>query len=97
MLKRMRTSRSHSFTTLSILTIFTPWHPPFIPMQTGLRFEYLAPYSPDYNPIEKCFSKIKGHLKKLERIAPIRDLIADAVSHITPKDIDGYFRFSSLK
>jgi transposase len=30
----------------------------------GARVEYLPPYSPDYNPIEKCWSKIKTALRK---------------------------------
>lgn len=64
-------------------------------MQTGLRLEYLPPYSPDYNPIEKCFSKIKAYLKKLERVGPIQDLIVEAASQISIKDVEGYFRFST--
>ncbi len=30
----------------------------------GARVEYLPPYSPDLNPIEKCWSKVKTHLRK---------------------------------
>jgi len=30
----------------------------------GARLEYLPPYSPDFNPIEKCWSKIKTYLRK---------------------------------
>lgn len=25
----------------------------------GARLEYLSPYAPDYNPIERCWSKLK--------------------------------------
>ena len=28
---------------------------------------YLPPYSPDYNPIEWCFSKVKGVIPSLEK------------------------------
>ena len=28
--------------------------------------QYLPPYSPDYNPIEECFSKVKFMLKAME-------------------------------
>ncbi len=31
----------------------------------GCEVLYLPPYSPDYNPIEEAFSKIKGILKKV--------------------------------
>jgi transposase len=30
----------------------------------GARLLYLPPYSPDFNPIEKAFSKLKAHLRK---------------------------------
>ena len=30
----------------------------------GARLEYLPPYSPDFNPIEKCWSKVKTALRK---------------------------------
>jgi transposase len=29
----------------------------------GVRVEYLPPYSPDLNPIEEAFSKIKAYLR----------------------------------
>lgn len=32
--------------------------------ECGARIEYLSPYSPDYNPIERCWSKIKTYLRK---------------------------------
>jgi transposase len=31
---------------------------------TGAQIRYLPPYSPDLNPIEKAFSKIKALLRK---------------------------------
>jgi transposase len=30
----------------------------------GVQVEYLPPYSPDLNPIEECFSKIKHFLRR---------------------------------
>ncbi|MBS1055132.1 IS630 family transposase, partial [Gluconobacter kondonii] len=30
----------------------------------GATVRYLPPYSPDFNPIEKAFSKLKAHLRK---------------------------------
>jgi len=32
--------------------------------QRGCRLLYLPPYSPDYNPIELAFSKIKSHVRR---------------------------------
>jgi len=33
----------------------------------GARLEYLPPYSPDLNPIEQCWSKVKNLRKKKAR------------------------------
>jgi len=33
-------------------------------MSAGCRIEYLAPYSPDFNPIEQAFSVLKAHLRR---------------------------------
>jgi hypothetical protein len=32
--------------------------------KTGVRIEYLPPYSPDLNPIEEVFSKIKAFIRR---------------------------------
>ncbi|HEY1065772.1 MAG TPA: transposase, partial [Pirellulales bacterium] len=32
----------------------------------GCRLLYLPPYSPDLNPIEQAFAKLKSHLRKHE-------------------------------
>ena len=32
----------------------------------GCELPYLPPYSPDFNPIEQAFSKIKGLLRRSE-------------------------------
>jgi DDE superfamily endonuclease len=29
-----------------------------------MRYEFLPPYSPDYNPIELCFSAMKYYLRR---------------------------------
>jgi len=34
--------------------------------QRGAWFLFLPPYSPDMNPIEQAFAKIKAHLRKVE-------------------------------
>ena len=54
---------------------------------------YLPPYSPDLNPIEECFSKVKGLLCKAE--ARTRELLLEAVggaiSSATERDAQGFF------
>jgi transposase len=39
----------------------------------GVRLEYLPPYSPDYNPIEKSFKQLKGWIKRHADEAEIFD------------------------
>src|SRR3954465_9676943 len=54
---------------------------------------FLPPYSPDYNPIEEAFSKIKGLLRKVQartREALIEALGA-AISAVTAEDAAGFF------
>jgi len=57
-------------------------------------FLYLPPYSPDLNPIEMMWSKIKAYLRKVK--ARTKELleqeIANAINSVTKKDIVGWFR-----
>jgi transposase len=61
----------------------------------GARCEllYLPPYSPDLNPIEEAFSKIKGILRKAE--ARTREALVEALgpalSSVTEEDARGFF------
>ena len=60
---------------------------------TGARVVYLPPYSPDFNPIEECISKIKAVLKK-ERPDTQRKLgnsLRQAINKVSPTDILGWF------
>lgn len=43
----------------------------------GARLEYLPPYSPDLNPIEKCWSKVKTYLRKVK--ARTREALEEAL------------------
>ncbi len=54
---------------------------------------YLPPYSPDLNPIEKMWSKMKAILRKL-RIRIMENLIPavhQALACVLPSDCDGWF------
>ena len=59
----------------------------------GAQLIYLPPYSPDFNPIELAWSKVKTILRRLKaRTFP--DLMAalkQALLAITPYDIQGWF------
>lgn len=59
----------------------------------GCELLFLPPYSPDLNPIEEAFSKIKGLLRKAaarSREALIEALGA-AISAVSPTDALGFF------
>jgi transposase len=62
----------------------------------GARVLFLPPYSPDLNPIEECWSKLKALLKRIgARTRQELDLaIAECMELITPSDAAGWFRHS---
>jgi transposase len=68
------------------------------PLDLGVRVEYLPPYSPDLNPIEECFSKIKHFLRRHRDYysQTIGDGILfdmyEIMDIITANDAAGYFR-----
>jgi transposase len=59
----------------------------------GITLLYLPTYSPDLNPIEKMWSKIKGILR--ERAAETTDALFEAIraafERITPENAKGWF------
>jgi transposase len=59
----------------------------------GCELVYLPPYSPDLNPIEEAFSKIKGLLRKAEARSRERLMgaIGGAISAVTHRDAKGFF------
>ena len=64
--------------------------------KAGAKLIYLPPYSPDFNPIENCWSKIKNILRSIgARTYKDLDLaIAYAYSQVSLKDIRNWFAHS---
>jgi len=60
----------------------------------GARLLYLPPYSPDFNPIEQLFAKLKALLRKAgERsVAGLWSRIAELLDAFAPTECDNYFR-----
>ncbi len=62
----------------------------------GCQLFFLPPYSPDYNPIEEAFSKIKGALRKAQ--ARTREALLEAlgvaISAVRASDARGFFEHS---
>ncbi len=61
--------------------------------QAGARLIYLPPYSPEFSPIENCWSKIKSLLRSIgARTYPdLAQAIEDAFMQISLEDIRGWF------
>jgi transposase len=59
----------------------------------GAHLLYLPPYSPDFNPIEMAFSKLKALLRKTaaRTITELWDAIADCIQQFTPHECKNYF------
>lgn len=59
----------------------------------GADLVFLPPYSPDFNPIEKMWSKVKNQLRSAKaRTQPgLIAAIGEALSTITASDAHGYF------
>jgi transposase len=59
----------------------------------GATLLYLPPYSPDFNPIEKAFSKLKAHLRKAaERtVDGLWDRIGVLLPEFTQKECANFF------
>ncbi|CAI9406729.1 IS630 family transposase ISRm10-1 [Pleomorphomonas sp. T1.2MG-36] len=61
--------------------------------QIGAELHYLPPYSPDFNPIEMAFSKLKAVLRgKAERtVSALWDAVGDATPLFTSDECAHYF------
>jgi transposase len=60
----------------------------------GAQLRYLPPYSPDLNPIELMWSKVKAHLRRAKARTQdeLYDAIVAALSAITSQDTHAFFK-----
>jgi transposase len=65
----------------------------------GCELVYLPAYSPDFNPIEEAFSKIKGILRQAGARTKdaLVDLLGEAFSAISVQDARGYFEHAGYR
>ena len=65
----------------------------------GCELMYLPSYSPDYNPIEEAFAKIKNLLCKATARSKeaLLDAIAAALSAISAEDARGFFEHAGYR
>ena len=59
----------------------------------GARVQFLPPYSPDFNPIELCWSKVKAALRraKARTFEALLEALAQALRSISLTDIQNWF------
>ena len=58
----------------------------------GASLRYLPPYSPDFNPIENAFAKLKALLRRAaERTSKACGVIGQLIDTFTPQECANYF------
>ena len=62
--------------------------------QRGCWLLFLPPYSPDLNPIEMAFAKLKAHLRRLEArsFERVLEALGSTCNLFTPTECQNYFR-----
>jgi transposase len=65
----------------------------------GAKVLYLPPYSPDFNPIEQVFAKLKAILRKAaaRTISHLWRVIGDAIERFPPDECANFFRNSGYE
>jgi transposase len=65
----------------------------------GARLLFLPPYSPDFNPIEQAFAKIKALLRKAaaRTVDALEAAIAAALDAFSPAECANYFTNSGYE
>lgn len=61
--------------------------------ERGADLVFLPPYSPDLNPIEEAFSKVKNAVRKAgaRTREALNEAVGEALSAVTPEDAAGWF------
>ena len=65
----------------------------------GATLKFLPAYSPEFNPIEECWSKLKAWLRrKAARTVPaLQEAITEAIHQVTRSDAEGWFRHAGYQ
>ena len=67
--------------------------------QSGFSYRYLPPYSPDLNPIEPAWAKLKAKLRHMaaRTVDALHNALGPALDAITAQDARGFFRHSGYQ
>ena len=75
-----------------------PAHKPVVVREAieraGARLEFLPPYSPDFNPIENAFARLKALMRKAAKrtIEELWDTVGSLIDAFTPTECANYFK-----
>jgi transposase len=63
--------------------------------EAGAELWYLPPYSPDFNPIEKCWSQVKQLMRaaKARSLEALEQAVADALAAFTAENAQACYRY----
>jgi transposase len=67
--------------------------------EQGCELIYLPAYSPDLNPIEEAFSKIKGMLRRVgaRTKEALLEVLGEALSAVSAQNARGYFEHAGYR
>ena len=67
--------------------------------ERGCELVYLPAYSPDFNPIEEAFSKIKDMLRQAGARTKdaLVEVLGEALSTVSAQDAQGYFKHAGYR
>ena len=67
--------------------------------KAGCRVILLPPYTPEWNPIEPCWSKMKEFLRAraARTLETLEAAVADAMKAVSAQDAQGWFRHCGYK
>ncbi len=62
--------------------------------RSGFAYRYLPAYSPDMNPIEPAWAKVKAELRRVaaRTVDALHEALGPALGAISPQDAAGFFR-----
>jgi transposase len=65
----------------------------------GATVKFLPAYSPEFNPIEECWSKVKAWLRKqaARTINALQEAMTEAIQQVTSQDAEGWFRHAGYR
>lgn len=65
----------------------------------GATLLCIPAYSPEFNPIEECWSKIKAWLRKraARTLEALQEAITEAIQRVTLEDLTGWFRHAGYQ